>query len=122
MSATGVSTTAEATTAGLTVAGEGQPRSARRWFVLIVVLLGALLVMIAVSAVNLAIPSMRLTLNASFGQIQLVIAGYTLVYATFLIAGGRLGDIYGRKRAFLVGWQCSRSLPPPAGWPPTRRP
>lgn len=103
MSATGVSTTAEATTAGLTVAGEGQPRSARRWFVLIVVLLGALLVMIAVSAVNLAIPSMRLTLNASFGQIQLVIAGYTLVYATFLIAGGRLGDIYGRKRAFLVG-------------------
>jgi MFS family permease len=75
----------------------------RRWLTLGVVLGGALLVIAAASVVNLAIPAIRRTLGASFGEIQFVIAGYILVYAIFLVGGGRLGDIYGRKRVFMVG-------------------
>jgi MFS family permease len=82
-----------------------QPRTAdpRRWFALAVVLGGTLLVMMAISLVTLAIPAMRLSLHASFGQIQLVIAGYTLVYAIFLIAAGHLGDLLGRKHMLIAG-------------------
>src|SRR5262249_3559913 len=46
---------------------------------------------------------MRTTLGASFGEIQLVVAGYLLAYAAFLIAGGRLGDLYGRKLVLMAG-------------------
>jgi len=55
------------------------------------------------SLVNIAIPSIRSGLHASYGQIQLIVAGYTLSYAVFLITGGRLGDIAGRKRVYLLG-------------------
>src|SRR5262245_37927655 len=83
--------------------GEGATRACWRWLVLAVVLGGAFLVMVAVSTANLAAPSMRRALGASFGQIQLAVAGYALVYAAFLIAGGRLGDRYGRKRVLMAG-------------------
>jgi EmrB/QacA subfamily drug resistance transporter len=53
--------------------------------------------------VNVSIPSIQDTLYASFGEIQMVIACYGLAYAVFLITGGRLGDLYGRKRMFLLG-------------------
>ncbi|HEY4026715.1 MAG TPA: MFS transporter [Candidatus Dormibacteraeota bacterium] len=75
----------------------------RRWLVLAVALTGTFLVIGGVSIVNLAMPSMQRTLNASFGEIELVVAAYTLVYAIFLIAGGRLGDIVGRKRVLMAG-------------------
>jgi MFS family permease len=76
---------------------------ARRWWVLGVALTGTFLVIGGVSIVNLAMPSMQRTLNASFGEIELVVAAYTLAYAVFLIAGGRLGDILGRKRVLMAG-------------------
>jgi MFS family permease len=75
----------------------------RRWWVLAVALTGTFLVIGGVSIVNLAMPSMQRTLNASIGEIELVVAAYTLVYAIFLIAGGRLGDILGRKRVLMAG-------------------
>src|SRR4051812_49912371 len=53
--------------------------------------------------VNVAIPTMQRDLHASFAQIQFVVAGYALTYAVTLVTGGRLGDIYGRKRLFLLG-------------------
>jgi MFS family permease len=61
------------------------------------------LVVLNVSVVNLAIPSIRQTLKAGFGQIQFVIASYIIAYAIFLIPGGRLGDFLGRKRVFVAG-------------------
>lgn len=70
---------------------------------LAVALTGTFLVIGGVSIVNLAMPSMQRTLHASFGEIELVVAAYTLVYAIFLIAGGRLGDIVGRKRVLMAG-------------------
>src|SRR5262249_23226807 len=53
--------------------------------------------------INLALPAIKADTGASDAQVQLVIAGYGLAYALGLITGGRLGDIYGRKRVFLVG-------------------
>src|SRR5215510_15003098 len=56
-----------------------------------------------VSIVNIAIPSIQRDLNASYADVQWVLAGYTLSYALVLITGGRLGDTFGRKRLFLIG-------------------
>jgi EmrB/QacA subfamily drug resistance transporter len=53
--------------------------------------------------VNVALPSIEHTINASAADLELVLASYLLVYAVFLITGGRLGDIFGRKKLFLLG-------------------
>jgi EmrB/QacA subfamily drug resistance transporter len=80
-----------------------QQADPRRWIALGVVLTAAFMVLLDISIVNVAIPSIQRNLGASFGQIQLVLAGYQLAYAVVLITGGRLGDIYGRKRLFMTG-------------------
>jgi EmrB/QacA subfamily drug resistance transporter len=49
------------------------------------------------------VPSIQSSLHSSFGEIQLVVAGYMLAFACVLVTGGRLGDSYGRKRMFLWG-------------------
>ncbi|MGW4032701.1 MFS transporter [Streptomyces sp. NPDC004838] len=59
--------------------------------------------LVDVTIVNIAIPSIERTLDASFGSIQWITAGYALAFAAGLITGGRLGDIYGRRRLFLIG-------------------
>lgn len=76
---------------------------ARRGLVLAVVLAGTALAVLDVAIVNVAIPSIRSDLDASFGAVELVIAAYTLTYACLLVTGGRLGDLYGRRRLFIVG-------------------
>src|SRR6266699_687157 len=74
-----------------------------RWKSLEVVLVAAFLVGLDFFVVNVSIPSIRATLHATFAEVQLVIASYGLTYAALLISGGRLGDIYGRKRMFMWG-------------------
>ncbi|MFE2041841.1 MFS transporter [Streptomyces sp. NPDC059477] len=59
--------------------------------------------LVDVTIVNIAIPSIQRDEGASFSQIQWITAGYALAFAAGLITGGRLGDIYGRKRIFLIG-------------------
>ncbi len=59
--------------------------------------------LVDVTIVNIAIPSIQGSLGASFSAIQWITAGYALAFAAGLITGGRLGDIYGRKRLFLIG-------------------
>src|SRR6478736_4200139 len=75
----------------------------RQWLALAVVLCGSFIAFFDVFVVNVAVPTIQRDLHASFAQVQFVIAGYTLTYAIALITGGRLGDIYGRKRLFMVG-------------------
>src|SRR5947209_5875431 len=75
----------------------------RRWLTLAVVLTAAFLGTLDFFIINLALPAIQADLHASFAQVQLVIAAYGLAYAVCLITGGRLGDIYGRKRVFLGG-------------------
>jgi EmrB/QacA subfamily drug resistance transporter len=75
----------------------------QRWLTLAVVLTAAFLWTLDFFIINLALPSIQSNLHASFAQVQLVIAAYGLAYALCLITGGRLGDIHGRKRVFLLG-------------------
>lgn len=68
-----------------------------------IVLIASFMVLLDISIVNVAIPSIQRDLHASYAQIQFVIAGYQLSYAVILITGGRLGDIVGRKLMFVTG-------------------
>ncbi len=67
------------------------------------VLVAAFMILLDISIVNVAIPSVQRDLGATYAEIQWVLAGYQLAYAVLLITGGRLGDIFGRKRLFIVG-------------------
>lgn len=80
--------------------GDSQRRDST---VLAVVLVGAFMAVLDAFVVNVAIPSIRVGLDASQSEIELVVAGYFLTYACLMITGGRLGDIYDRKRVFLAG-------------------
>ncbi|WP_373921886.1 MFS transporter [Streptomyces sp. T12] len=86
-----------------------QPTSAaaaadrRRWFALAIVMTAAFMDLVDVTIVNVAIPSIQREAGATFSQIQWITAGYALAFAAGLITGGRLGDIHGRKRLFLIG-------------------
>jgi len=53
--------------------------------------------------VNVALPSMQRTLGLSAENIQWVVGGYALTFGGFLMLGGRLGDVVGRRRMFLTG-------------------
>lgn len=75
----------------------------RRWRILGVSLVIGFMALLDVSIVNVAIPSMREGLHTSAGTIQWVVSGYALAFGLTLVAGGRLGDAYGRRRLMLVG-------------------
>ncbi|MFF0288432.1 MFS transporter [Streptomyces sp. NPDC005262] len=79
------------------------PSDRRRWFALAIVMTAAFMDLVDVTIVNIAIPSIKRDTGASFSSIQWITAGYALAFAAGLITGGRLGDIYGRKRLFLIG-------------------
>jgi EmrB/QacA subfamily drug resistance transporter len=83
--------------------GAGEGPDPRRWLTLTILLLAAFMNLLDVSIVNIAIPSIQRSLHASYADVQWALAGYTLAYALVLITGGRLGDIFGRKRLFLTG-------------------
>lgn len=85
---------------------DGDLRMPRRWAALAILLVAAFMDLLDTSIVNVAIPSIRGDIHASYSEIQWVVAGYLLAFAVGLITGGRLGDIAGRKRVFLVGVVC----------------
>ncbi len=86
-----------------TLAQAGDQGDDRRWAALAVLLVGAFLPPLDFFIVNVALPSIRAGLKAGPGAVQLVVSGYATAYAVLLITGGRLGDIYGRRRVFVVG-------------------
>jgi len=75
----------------------------RRWLALAVLLIASFMNLIDVTIVNVAIPSMQKNLGADASQIEWVIAAYVLAFALGLLPFGRLGDIVGRTRMFLIG-------------------
>src|SRR5215472_938021 len=81
----------------------GEDVDPRRWLTLGILLLAAFMNLLDVSIVNIAVPSIQRNLGASYADIQWALAGFTLAYALVLITGGRLGDMFGRKRLFLIG-------------------
>jgi EmrB/QacA subfamily drug resistance transporter len=75
----------------------------RRWHALAVTLVVGFMSLLDVTIVNVAIPSIQQGLNASAEAVQWVVSGYALTFGLVLVAGGRLGDLLGRRRMFLVG-------------------
>lgn len=75
----------------------------RRWIALGVLLVAAAMDLIGATVVTLALPAIHDDLGASEAALEWIIAGYGLAFAVGLITGGRLGDVYGRRRVFLVG-------------------
>src|SRR6478736_3439522 len=74
-----------------------------KWIALAIILSGPFLGVIDFFIANIGVPSIRVSLGASFSEIELVIAGYGLPYAVCLITGGRRGDSYGSKVVFILG-------------------
>jgi EmrB/QacA subfamily drug resistance transporter len=73
------------------------------WLVVALACAGQFLVVLDISVVNVALPSMRTGLGMSASGLQWVVNAYAIAFAGFMLLGGRAGDLYGRKRMFLVG-------------------
>ena len=75
----------------------------KKWLALYVLCLGDLLIVLDISIVNVALPSIREDLGFSEASLAWVINAYTLTFGGFLLLAGRLGDIYGHRRVFVLG-------------------
>src|SRR6185436_2858502 len=79
------------------------PMSTRRWLCLAVVVAAQFMFVVDAFIVNVAIPSIRADLLLSEAGIEAVIVVYQIAFATLVITGGRLGDLRGRRKIFLIG-------------------
>jgi EmrB/QacA subfamily drug resistance transporter len=75
----------------------------KRWIALFVVCLGQLMVILDTTIVNVALPSIQSDLHFSQSSLTWVIDGYLITFGSLLLLAGRLGDLFGRKRVFLLG-------------------
>lgn len=74
-----------------------------RTVALVIVALAFVMDLLDSTIVNVAIPTIQRGLTASYGAIQWIVAGYSLAFALLLVTGGRMGDVFGYKRLFLIG-------------------
>src|SRR3978361_1572567 len=79
------------------------PTYQRRWLILAVVLAAECMDLIASTVANIAAPLISHDFHASSTELQWIVGGYPLAIAVGLITGGRLGDLVGRKRMFIIG-------------------
>src|SRR5690349_15242282 len=79
------------------------PHHARRWLILFVIAIAQLMVVLDATVVNIALPSAQEALSFSNDQRQWIITAYALAFGSLLLLGGRIGDLFGRKRAFVIG-------------------
>ena len=82
----------------------------KRWQALAVLGIAYLMVVLDVSIVNVALPSIQKDLDFSTSGLQWVVSGYALTFGGFLLLGGRAGDLLGRRRLFMVGLALVRAL------------
>ncbi len=75
----------------------------KRWWALIVLCLGVLMIVLDTTIVNVALPSIRADLHFTEISLVWVVNAYMLTFGGFLLLGGRLGDIYGHRKMFLLG-------------------
>jgi EmrB/QacA subfamily drug resistance transporter len=81
----------------------GPAPSSKRWWILAVIALAQLMVVLDATIVNIALPSAQKDLGFSDGNRQWIVTAYALAFASLLLLGGRIADLFGRKTAFLVG-------------------
>src|SRR5215472_5517252 len=75
----------------------------RRWWSLVAVSLATFMTYLDNNVTNVAIPTIERSLHLSLAGLEWVVSSYILVFAGLLLAGGRLADLFGRRRLFLVG-------------------
>jgi EmrB/QacA subfamily drug resistance transporter len=78
-------------------------RPGGRWLGVVVLMIASFMDLMDVTIVNVALPALQRDLGATSAHVQWVVAGYLLPFAVLLITSGRLGDIAGRRRMFLIG-------------------
>src|SRR5207248_7968630 len=79
------------------------PADRQRWWALYVLCLGSLMIVLDTTIVNVALPSIRASLGFSETSLAWVVNAYLLTFGGFLLLGGRLGDLFGHRRLFLLG-------------------
>ncbi|MGZ4291402.1 MAG: MFS transporter [Gaiellaceae bacterium] len=75
----------------------------KKWWTLAAVSVGLFVIMLDNTVVNVALPSMRRSLNMSLSELEWVVAGYALTFAAFMLTGGKLADYLGRRLIFMAG-------------------
>lgn len=75
----------------------------RRWLALAVLCLGDLMIVLDTTIVNVALPSIRTSLGFSEANLAWVVNAYLLTFGGFLLLSGRLGDLFGHRKLFLIG-------------------
>jgi EmrB/QacA subfamily drug resistance transporter len=86
-----------------TAASPASGLSVNRWLILVIACLAQFMVVLDITIVNIALPSVQRGLHFSVSNLQWVVNGYTLVFGGFLLLGGRAADLLGRKRLFIAG-------------------
>jgi EmrB/QacA subfamily drug resistance transporter len=79
------------------------PHHVQRWWILAILAIAQLMVVLDSTVVNIALPTAQSALHFSDGQRQWIVTGYSLAFGSLLLIGGRLADVLGRKRIFLIG-------------------
>ncbi len=75
----------------------------RKWWTLGAMCFALFMVMLDNTVVNIALPAIRSQFGSSISELSWSVNAYTLVFGVLLVTGGRLGDVFGRKRMFLAG-------------------
>lgn len=88
---------------GTSSGGKAAAVSQRPWLGLFAILAAMIMNLLDSTVVNVAAPAIRTDLGGSYASLQWIAAGYTLALAVGLLTGGRLGDLYGRRRILLIG-------------------
>jgi len=86
-----------------TAGGRGGPDEQPRRSALVLCIVAGFMTLLDISIVNVAVPSMTRGLGLTPADVAWAVTGYTLAFGLTLIPAGRLGDVYGRKRMFLIG-------------------
>src|SRR5215475_5326452 len=82
---------------------EEEGQMPRRWWTLVAVSLATFMTYLDNNVTNVAIPTIQRSLHLSIAGLEWVVSSYILVFAGLLLAGGRIADLYGRRRMFLIG-------------------
>ncbi len=75
----------------------------RKWWTLAAVSFGLFMIMLDNTVVNVALPSIERDLHISIAELEWIVTAYALMFAALLVTGGKLADLYGRRRIFVVG-------------------
>src|SRR5215471_17461016 len=75
----------------------------RKWFTLAAVAFGLFMIMLDNTVVNVALPSIQRDLGTGLSELEWIVTGYALTFASLMLVGGKVADAYGRRLIFVVG-------------------